>query len=318
MSILSFSTEDVSKEARKTAVERVIASHSDIRVDFSNDLPLSVSFKARVLPGAEILSGTSAAFTCRTVPSDSNFFLLVGQQGVCALEHHDGRRVEVRPGTACLAPVDRPWTTISQETASFVSFALPHALLERTGVDLSSATHVPLSINPALQFLLSYAMALTHGEADESAGEAALYATHIQDLASLVLDAQHGKVRSLAGARGLKFAQIAAIKSDIHANLHDPRLSLTWLAGRHRMSPRAIRDLFYGEGTNFTEYLVGAKLDQAKALLSDPTHAMRTITAIAFDSGFGDLSWFYHTFRRRFGMSPSEMRALTRQTGNQD
>jgi AraC-like DNA-binding protein len=33
--------------------------------------------------------------------------------------------------------------------------------------------------------------------------------------------------------------------------------------------------------------------------------------AIAFDVGFGDLSTFNHAFRRRFGMTPSELRQNT-------
>jgi len=34
----------------------------------------------------------------------------------------------------------------------------------------------------------------------------------------------------------------------------------------------------------------------------------RPIALIAFDAGFADLSTFNRAFRRRFGMTPSEMR----------
>jgi AraC-like DNA-binding protein len=33
------------------------------------------------------------------------------------------------------------------------------------------------------------------------------------------------------------------------------------------------------------------------------------IATIALDAGFGDLSYFNRTFRRRFGVAPSELRA---------
>ena len=37
------------------------------------------------------------------------------------------------------------------------------------------------------------------------------------------------------------------------------------------------------------------------------------VTDIAFDVGFGDLSYFNRTFRRRYGMTPSDLRAAARQ-----
>jgi AraC-like DNA-binding protein len=46
-------------------------------------------------------------------------------------------------------------------------------------------------------------------------------------------------------------------------------------------------------------------------LLTSPNRPDRTISAIAFDASFGDLSHFNRLFRRRFGATPSEVRAET-------
>jgi AraC-like DNA-binding protein len=46
-------------------------------------------------------------------------------------------------------------------------------------------------------------------------------------------------------------------------------------------------------------------------MLTTPNRSDRTISAIAFDAGFGDLSHFNRLFRRRFGATPSEVRAET-------
>jgi AraC-like DNA-binding protein len=43
--------------------------------------------------------------------------------------------------------------------------------------------------------------------------------------------------------------------------------------------------------------------------ISGPLSAGRSITAVAFEAGFNDLSYFNRTFRRRFGLTPSEARA---------
>ena len=44
-------------------------------------------------------------------------------------------------------------------------------------------------------------------------------------------------------------------------------------------------------------------------MLRDPRYAAWTISAVAYSVGFGDLSYFNRTFRRRFGATPSDIRA---------
>jgi AraC-like DNA-binding protein len=44
-------------------------------------------------------------------------------------------------------------------------------------------------------------------------------------------------------------------------------------------------------------------------MLADARYAALGIGTIAYDVGFGDLSYFFRSFRRRFGMTPSDMRA---------
>ena len=58
-----------------------------------------------------------------------------------------------------------------------------------------------------------------------------------------------------------------------------------------------------------------ARLDRAHRILTDPAQMQRPINAIAYENGFGDLSYFNRTFRQRYGMTPSEARELARQSG---
>ena len=44
-------------------------------------------------------------------------------------------------------------------------------------------------------------------------------------------------------------------------------------------------------------------------MLIDPRYADRGISAVAYEAGFGDLSYFNRTFRRRYGATPSDVRA---------
>ena len=47
-------------------------------------------------------------------------------------------------------------------------------------------------------------------------------------------------------------------------------------------------------------------------MLTDRRLAERSIISVALDAGFQDLSYFNRTFRRRYGATPSDVRAGAR------
>ncbi|PHN95748.1 AraC family transcriptional regulator [Tenacibaculum discolor] len=72
--------------------------------------------------------------------------------------------------------------------------------------------------------------------------------------------------------------------------------------------------LFERAGSTFSEFVLGERLARAHRLLTDPGRTASSISTIAFESGFGDLSYFNRTFRRHFGATPSEIRAGPRRS----
>jgi len=133
----------------------------------------------------------------------------------------------------------------------------------------------------------------------------------VYDLAALAIGATLDGT-ALAGSRGLRAAQLAAIKADINTHLADPDLTLTAVAARQRLRPRSLQGLFADHSTSFSEFVLEARLTLAHRLLSDPRWDDRNISSIAFEAGFGDLSYFNRGFRRRYGARPSDIRAATR------
>jgi AraC-like DNA-binding protein len=66
--------------------------------------------------------------------------------------------------------------------------------------------------------------------------------------------------------------------------------------------------LFETEGASVTAFVVRQRLALAHRLLLDRRMAEHTISAIAFQAGFNDLSHFNRAFRRQFGATPSDVR----------
>jgi AraC-like DNA-binding protein len=117
-------------------------------------------------------------------------------------------------------------------------------------------------------------------------------------------------VRVQSGA--LRAARLSAIKSDILNNLRQHTLSIHGTASRHGISVRYIRQLFAADGTSFADFVLDQRLAAVYLMLSDVRFADRTISAIAFEAGFGDVSEFSRAFQRRYGVTPSDVREAAR------
>jgi AraC-like DNA-binding protein len=136
-----------------------------------------------------------------------------------------------------------------------------------------------------------------------------LVATHLHDLAALAFGATRDAAAVAAG-RGVQAARLRAIKDDILKRSADERLSVTDVAKRHHVTPRYVQLLFESDGGTFSEYIIEQRLAHAYRMLGAAKFADWTIGAIAFEVGFSNLSYFNRTFRRRYGVTPSDVRAV--------
>jgi len=132
--------------------------------------------------------------------------------------------------------------------------------------------------------------------------------THLHDLVALSAGAT-GDGAMAATARGGRAARLQAIKTDIAAHLDDETLGVVAVAARHGVTPRYVHKLFEDEGVTYTQFVLRHRLDRAFRILRDSRGAARRISEIAYDVGFGDLSYFNRAFRRQYDATPSEVRS---------
>ena len=108
-------------------------------------------------------------------------------------------------------------------------------------------------------------------------------------------------------------ARLQSIKADIDANLSDESMSVAAVAARHGVTPRYLHKLFEREGITFTQFVLLQRLERAHRLLRDPRLATSSISVIALDVGFGDISYFNRVFRRHYNATPSDIRYFDRE-----
>jgi AraC-like DNA-binding protein len=88
----------------------------------------------------------------------------------------------------------------------------------------------------------------------------------------------------------------------------EPGISINTVAEKLAISPRMISQVINeNERQNFYEFVNQYRIENAKALLSDPKNAQK-IATIAFDTGFGTVTSFNVAFKKKTGLTPSEYR----------
>jgi AraC-like DNA-binding protein len=216
-----------------------------------------------------------------------------------------GREIQVNKGAGFGILHNEP-ASIEFNRLCFVGTIVPRSALSPLVRDLEDASDrlIPAGAN-ALRLLRGY---LAFLRANTGILDPSLYhlaATHVYDLVALAIGATRDAAQ-IALARGARVARLQTVKDDFAAN---PCFTLATLAARQGVSPRYVQFLFESDGTTFTEYALEQRLLSTYRMLRNPRLASQTIGALAFEAGFGDLSHFNRNFRRRFGASPSEIRA---------
>ena len=226
-----------------------------------------------------------------------------------------GRETEPGPGEAVLMSSAEAGTmAVPSSPARFIGLRLPRKALASLGSNPEDMLMRSLPANTeALRLLALYIRELDDGYRLATPELLGAVVTHLVDLGSLIIGAKRdGTV--VAEERGLAAARLAAVKADISENLSYGELTLTAVAARLKLTPRHIQRLFESVGSTFSEFVLGQRLARAHRLLTDPRQIDSTIGTIAFESGFGDLSYFDRTFRRHYGATPSEIRAAPRRS----
>jgi AraC-like DNA-binding protein len=189
-----------------------------------------------------------------------------------------------------------------------LNVVVPRATLKPLVGDVASKTMrlVPSDCD-ALQLLTGYIGLLRAGAATMTPELCHLASTHIHDLVAAALGATRDGA-AIAESRGIRAARFRAVKADVLAHIASSGLTIEAVAQRQRITPRYVHMLFEDEGLTFSEFVLGERLMRAYRMLTNHRFRFRTVSVIAYAVGFGDLSYFNRTFRRRFGAAPSEIR----------
>lgn len=310
--ILEFSTDGI-PEGDRTAFWREHYGHVMLRVDIepAPDMLFEASSRCLSLPGLLLMEGSSSPMKISRggqylADGNDDVVLAINRSGSVVV-NSNGREQSLGDGEAIVLS--------GGEAASFHrtslgrSFALrvPRTMFESTVVSLDDALMRPISSDRgALKLMEDYARWLLNaGNIDHQLLNISV--RHIQDLLALTIGPT-ADFADTARTRGLRAARLKLAKSFIVAHSSRRDLSVSAVATSLSVTPRYVQRLFEADGTTFSEFLTGQRLARARRLLCEPSSSPTAISTIAYDVGFGDLSYFNRCFRRQYGVTPREVR----------
>ena len=309
--LMRFSTDAFAERERLTAWRDTVGTLSRIDVEPLADVPFYAHVNVLVMPDLGLISGRGAvgrSSRTRAHVADGVDTLIFQYMSVSGVARQIGRDIDVPAGDAItLSNADVGGFTFHGEQAA-VGVVVPRAALGPFLYDPDAALVNPVpKENEALQLLKSYVGAI---EREPPTGEdlQRLAAAHVQDLVALALGATRDAAE-IARTRGVRAARLHAARTYVMRNLGRPELSAVHVAAHLGVTPRYLHMLFETEGVSLSEFLLIERLARAHRMLAALRHARETISAIASAAGFGDLSHFNRSFRRRYGCTPSDVRA---------
>ena len=309
---LRFSTEDIPGGRAPPCEEITVQSVSRRQVNlFERSYRTDVTIWN--LPSVRVQSmylscGMSAERTPALMSDGNDDLVLQLHQSGERIVSQRGREATAAAGSGLFLSNADPSAVILPGPSRSVGIALPRRLMRALSPGIEDALVKPLPPHgEALRLLWHYLQVLRDDSALARPELRQAAADHIQDLCALAVGATRDAAE-VARGRGVRVARLRAITADIAHNL-DGDVSITALALRQQVTPRYIQKLFESEGSTLSRYVLGQRLARVHRRLTDPRHAGSTVAAIAYASGFRDISTFNRAFRQQFGITPSDARA---------
>ena len=310
--ILEFSTDGVPEKDR-AAFWREHYGHVMLRVDIepAPDMLFESRNRCLSLPGLQLMEGSSSPVTISRSGqylSDGNddVVLALNRSGSVIISS-GGREHSLRDGEAIVVSGGEAASYHRTSFGKSLALRVPRTMFESTVVSLDDALMRPIPADRGpLKLMEDYAgWLLNAGNIDHQLLN--LSVRHIQDLLALTIGPT-SDFADTARTRGLRAARLKLVKSFIVAQSHRRDLSVGAVAQSLSVTPRYVQRLFEADGTTFSEFLTGQRLARAHRLLCEPSSSPTAISTIAYDVGFGDLSYFNRCFRRQYGVTPREVR----------
>jgi AraC-like DNA-binding protein len=235
------------------------------------------------------------------------FYVALTQKGHQVVEQRD-QRLAYGPGTATIFSASEPYTLRNYEPHRAFYLEIPCAALAQRWQPSDPMVTASIGTTYGMGRIVANLCASMVLEADTLSDRTrARLGERLIDILALALECPAGDVPD--GEASLQSERLRQIRQYIEAHVGDPMLNPERVAAANQMSVRALHYLFKGTGQSVSDFIWERRLERCLEALQMPDQRGRTVTEIALAAGFNSMSHFSSAFRRRYGMTPSSVRA---------
>lgn len=234
-------------------------------------------------------------------------YLVWTQKGIQVVEQH-GRSIACGEGSATLFSASEPYILKNDAAYRAIYLEFPRASFaqrcDRPGKTLTASLNMSYGMGRIIASICS-SMVLEAESLQEKARSQ--LGEQVLDMLAIALDGPAQDVTMDVPA--IRSARLRQIRNYIDSNIGNPLLNPERVAKANQMSVRALHYVFKDTGKSVSDYIWGRRLERCRSELEMSAANKRTITEIAFASGFNSMSHFSSLFRSTYGITPSDVRS---------
>lgn len=237
--------------------------------------------------------------------SNGRFLKIVAPWSGCAVVEQNGRRAEIGPGEWSIYDTGREYEISNPSVVDHLIVMLPDERFADRSLRLADLMARPVAAGGGIGRLALEAMRTTFSEIPS------LSLRSVQGASDLISHLVFLTLLDLAGQE-TALSQLASLRSRAQAyiqrHLRDPELMVTSVAAAMNCSRRHLYNAFSDDPDTLAGYILRERVQACVQEIRDPQNARRTITDIAVNWGFTNMSHFSRVFRESTGVTPSEYR----------
>jgi AraC-like DNA-binding protein len=285
-------------------------AHNVVPLEVTVDTTSPLIIDATQLGHASLLSTTSHDLWLRRAErqTEEGVAFAIQRRGVAWFEFNDKADRFATPDKLFITDQSAPYRYHARGPNAVCSIEMEYGDLGLP-IELVRKATDRLPSSPLYDLVTSHLIAL-HRDLDQIEADPA---------ASSVIGATTDLLRALVASASeverysrpaMAEALLPMILAYVRLHLRERDLTPQRIARHHNISLRYLYKLCEGAEIRLMDWIIQQRLEGARQDLSHPAGNARTIAAIAYQWGFKDARHFSARFRRSYGLSPREWRAI--------
>ncbi len=237
----------------------------------------------------------------RLTERDSEHAVLMLQDAGTTENLLDGESLRLQPGMVTASLRRQPYTMSFEETTRCIILKVATSRLTARIGDPAGIVVAPSQAALLTSFLRTL---IAQQEPAWEAGAEDAISEVILDLIAIAFRRRPAAGAGQHATLGERWQ--STVREFVERHLEDPELGASLIAERLGVTPRYVQMVFAKMATTPSAYIVERRLERAARLL---VSTREQVACVAHQVGFADLSYFYRSFRKRYGVSPGRYAA---------